>query len=195
MRIPNLFQASTTALLTVIFTFCLSIADQKDEVTTMDRFTFASLNRGEPISLSEFSGKVVMIVNTASECGLTFQYKGLEQLYQTYKDSGFVIIGVPSNDFGGQEPGMDTEIAEFCQLNFGISFPMTTKYNVRGKNAHPFYQLAQQILGKEASPKWNFHKYLIGRDQHLLTHFNSTTAPNDKHLIKALQNALAVNVD
>ena len=195
MRIPNLFQASTTALLTVIFTFCPSIADQEDEVTTVARFTFASLNKGEPISLSEFSGKVVMVVNTASECGLTFQYKGLEKLYQKYKDSGFVIIGVPSNDFGGQEPGMDTEISQFCQLNFGISFPMTTKYNVRGKEAHPFYQSAQQILGKEASPKWNFHKYLIGRDQHLLTHFNSTTAPNDKILIEALQNALAVNVD
>ena len=195
MQISNLFQASTTALLATIFAFCPSIADQKDEVTTMARFTFAPLTQGEPISLSEFSGKVIMVVNTASECGLTSQYKGLEQLYRTYKDSGFVIIGVPSNDFGGQEPGKDAEIAEFCQLNFGISFPMTTKYRVSGKGAHPFYHSAQQVLGKGARPRWNFHKYLIGRDQHLLTHFNSTTAPNDKRLIKALENALAVKAD
>ena len=195
MRISNLFQVSTPALLSIIFSFCPSIADQEDGITTMGRFTFASLTKDEPISLSEFSGKVVMVVNTASECGLTSQYKGLEQLYQTYKDSGFVIIGVPSNDFGGQEPGKDNEIAQFCQLNFGISFPMTTKYKVSGKDAHPFYHSAKQVLGKGARPKWNFHKYLIGRDQHLLTHFSSTTAPDDKRLIKALENALAVKVD
>ena len=157
MRISNQFQTSTTALLFIILSFCPSIADQEDETTTMARFTFASLTKDEPISLSEFSGKVVMVVNTASECGLTSQYKGLEKLYQTYKDSGFVIIGVPSNDFGGQEPGKDTEIAQFCQLNFGISFPMTTKYKVSGKDAHPFYHSAKQVLGKGARPKWNFH--------------------------------------
>ena len=195
MQISKLYQTLVIALFTITLVFRTVIAEQEDEVMSMARFTFASLAKGKPISLSEFSGKVVMVVNTASECGLTFQYKGLEQLYKAYKDSGFVIIGVPSNDFGGQEPGKDTEIAQFCQLNFEISFPMATKYKVKRKDAHPFYQSAQQILGKEAIPKWNFHKYLISRDQHLLTHFNSTTAPNDKHLIKVLRSALAVKVD
>ena len=195
MQISKMLQTLAIAILTAIMTPSVAIADQDYDVTTMARFNFESLAEGDTISLSEFSGKVVMVVNTASKCGLTSQYKGLEQLYQAYKDSGLIIIGVPSNDFGGQEPGIDTEIAQFCQLNFGISFPMTTKYKVRGKGAHPFYQSAQQILGKEASPKWNFHKYLIGRDQHLLAHFNSTTAPNDRRLIKALENALAVKVD
>ena len=195
MRISELFQASVNALIVVTFIFCPAIAELDDDSKSMSRFTFASISGGEPISLSEYSGKVVMVVNTASKCGLTFQYEGLEQLYQSYKDRGLVVLGVPSNDFGGQEPGSDTEIARFCQLNFGVSFPMTTKYKVRGKNAHPFYHSAQQILGKEASPKWNFHKYLIGRDQHLLNHFGSTTAPNDKRLVKALESALAVVVD
>ena len=195
MQISKIIQILIIQIFTTTLVSCTAIADQEGEVASMAQYTFASLAKGESVSLSEFSGKVVMVVNTASECGLTSQYKGLEQLYQAYKDSGFVIIGVPSNDFGGQEPGMDAEIARFCQLNFGISFPMTTKYRVRGKDAHPFYQSAQKILGKEASPKWNFHKYLIGRNQHLLTHFSSTTAPNDKHLIEALETALAVNVD
>ena len=195
MRISELFQASVNALIVVTLIFCPAIAELDDESKSMSRFTFASISGGEPISLSEYSGKVVMVVNTASKCGLTFQYEGLEQLYQLYKDRGLVILGVPSNDFGGQEPGSDTEIARFCQLNFGVSFPMTTKYKVRGKDAHPFYHSAQQILGKEASPKWNFHKYLIGRDQHLLNHFGSTTVPNDKRLVRALESALAVVVD
>jgi len=195
MRISELFQASVNALIVVTLIFCPAIAELDDESKSMSRFTFASISGGEPISLSEYSGKVVMVVNTASKCGLTFQYEGLEQLYQLYKDRGLVILGVPSNDFGGQEPGSDTEIAQFCELNFGVSFPMTTKYKVRGKDAHPFYHSAQQILGKEASPKWNFHKYLIGRDQHLLNHFGSTTVPNDKRLVRALESALAVVVD
>ena len=150
---------------------------------------------GSSKSLGDYTGKVLLIVNVASRCGFTKQYAGLQALNAAYADKGLAVLGFPCNDFGGQEPGKDTEIAQFCQLNFGISFPMTTKYKVSGRDAHPFYHSAKQVLGKGARPKWNFHKYLIGRDQHLLTHFSSTTSPNDKRLIKALENALAVKVD
>lgn len=154
-------------------------------------YSFQKLTGGEPLPLSDYRGKVVMIVNVASKCGFTKQYDGLEALYKKYQDRGFVIIGVPSNDFGGQEPGSSSEIADFCRLNFGVTFPMAAKEVVSGDNAHPFYKWAKQTLGFGTAPKWNFHKYLIGRDGRLVDYFFTTTAPDNARLTAAVERELA----
>lgn len=153
-------------------------------------FAFSSLIKQEPMPLSAYQGKVMLIVNTASQCGFTPQYAGLEKLYQTYKDAGLVIIGVPSNDFGGQEPGDSQEIANFCQINYGVSFPMTSKAKVSGDEAHPFYAWAKKTLGFGTAPKWNFHKYLVNRKGELIDYFNSTTSPESSRVKTAIEKAL-----
>jgi len=152
--------------------------------------TFAPLMSGEPINLDDLKGKVVLIVNTASKCGFTGQYDGLEKLYRNYKDKGLVVIGVPSNDFGAQEPGAEEDIADFCKFNYGVTFPMTAKYRVKGSNAHPFYKWARQELGFAGAPKWNFHKYLMNKRGELVNYFHSTTRPNSARLLKAIEAAL-----
>lgn len=152
--------------------------------------SFHTLVGHKSLPLSSFKGNVLIIVNTASKCGFTSQYAGLEKLYQTYKDRGLVILGVPSNDFGSQEPGTADEIAHFCQVNYGVSFPMTAKEVVSGKQAHPFYLWARQQLGFGTAPKWNFHKYLINRQGKLINYFYSTTKPDSPRFLKAVENAL-----
>lgn len=154
-------------------------------------YSFHTLTGHKPLPLSSFRGKVLLIVNTASKCGFTPQYAGLEKLYEQYKDKGLVILGVPSNDFGGQEPGSEEEITSFCQINYGVSFPMASKEVVSGKKAHPFYLWAKKKLGFGSSPKWNFHKYLIDQNGKLITYFYSFTAPNSSRLIKSIEKALA----
>lgn len=154
-------------------------------------FVFESLTEDKKLPLSNFKGNVVLIVNTASECGFTPQYKELEELYQLYKDKGLIIVGVPSNDFGKQEPGSNEEVAEFCQKNFGVTFPMTKKEVVSGKDAHPFYQWAKSKLTKPLSaPKWNFHKYLLDQEGHLVDFFASTTKPMSSKVKKAIEELL-----
>ncbi|MFI4918593.1 MAG: glutathione peroxidase [Legionellales bacterium] len=153
-------------------------------------YSFHTLVGNKPLALASFKGKVLLVVNTASHCGFTSQYAGLEKLYQQYKDRGLVIIGVPSNDFGKQEPGTSQEIAQFCQLNYGVSFPMTAKEVVSGANAHPFYLWAKKKLGFGSGPKWNFHKYLINRQGELITYYYSTTAPDAPRLVAAVEKAL-----
>lgn len=141
-------------------------------------FTAEALT-GQPISMAEYTGKLVLVVNTASQCGFTPQYAGLEQLYQTYKDQGLVILGFPCNQFGGQEPGDVAEIAQTCQLNYGVTFPMFAKVDVNGDNAHPLFQwltvAAPGLIGKAV--KWNFTKFLIGRDGEAITRFAPITKP------------------
>ncbi|RAP34737.1 glutathione peroxidase [Legionella quinlivanii] len=153
-------------------------------------YSFHQLAGGQELPLANFKGKVLVIVNTASKCGFTPQYTGLEKLYQDYKDRGLVIIGVPSNDFGKQEPGTEDEIGQFCQINYGVTFPMTGKEVVSGKNAHPFFQWAHKTLGFGSAPKWNFHKYLINRNGELVTYFFSTTAPDSTRFINAIEKEL-----
>jgi glutathione peroxidase len=153
-------------------------------------YSFTTLIGEEPLPLSQFKGKVLLIVNTASKCGFTKQYEGLEALYEKYKDKGLVIIGVPSNDFGKQEPGTSEEIASFCKLNYGVTFPMTSKQVVSGDAAHPFYKWARETLGFGTAPKWNFHKYLVDKNGRLIDYFNSTTAPDEKNLIDAIESLL-----
>ena len=152
-------------------------------------YNFTAID-GAPLPMSDFRGKVVLVVNTASRCGFTPQYEGLEALYKAYRAKGLVILGVPSNDFGGQEPGSEAEIKKFCTVNFNIDFPMTTKAVVRGPQAHPFYKWAKAKLGGQAEPKWNFHKILIGRDGQPIAGFASTVTPQDKTLKAAIEKAL-----
>ena len=149
-------------------------------------YSFESLD-GEPLPLSAYKGKVILVVNTASKCGFTPQYEGLEALYQTYKDRGLVVIGVPANDFGKQEPGTSSGIKACCKLNYGVSFPMATKQIVTGNDAHPFYLWVRKQLGFGASPKWNFHKYLVDTDGNASDFFLSTTAPDSDKLKRAIE--------
>lgn len=154
-------------------------------------YRFQSLMGGEPLPLSQFKGKVMLVVNTASHCGFTGQYAGLQALHDRYHEDGLVVIGVPSNDFGAQESGSAEEIADFCQLNYGVTFPMTAKEIVSGDKAHPFYQWARRSLGFGTAPKWNFHKYLVNRQGKAIDHFNSTTNPDAKSMVEAIEAALA----
>ena len=155
------------------------------------QFTMNSIE-GKPVSLKQYEGKVMIIVNTASKCGFTPQYKGLEELYQKYKDQGLEILGFPCNQFGKQEQGNESEISEFCELNYGVSFPMFAKIDVNGPDASPLFKnLKQQkpgLLGSE-SIKWNFTKFLIGRDGKAILRAAPLTKPED--LETEIQQALA----
>ena len=148
-------------------------------------FEFNSL-RGQPLPLNAFKGHPLLIVNTASKCGFTPQYKGLEAVWQKYKDEGLVVLGVPSNDFANQEPGGADEIATFCEMNFGVDFPLTAKVSVKGSDAHPLFKWIGAQGGFLSKPRWNFYKYLIGRDGKLKTWFASTTAPESAKFEKAI---------
>ena len=157
--------------------------------TTALDFSFTAID-GNSLPLSSFKGKAVLLVNTASHCGFTSQYGELQALWRRYRDRGFVVLGVPSNDFGGQEPGTNTEIKTFCEVNFDVDFPLTEKVHVKGEKAHAFYAWAEKELGALAKPRWNFHKYLIAPDGRLVDWFSSVTSPNSARLIQAIENVL-----
>ena len=143
---------------------------------------------GQPMPLCQYAGKVILVVNTASYCGFTSQYDGLEKLYARLRDRGLVVLGFPSNDFGEQEPGSDKEIADFCRLTYGVEFPMTSKTTVKGSTAHPFFKaLATQSGGR---PMWNFHKYLIDRSGTQVLSFTSLTRPDDRELLARIEEFL-----
>ncbi|MDP3637028.1 MAG: glutathione peroxidase [Azonexus sp.] len=150
--------------------------------------SFPGLQDGKAQSLCQYQGKVILVVNTASFCGFTSQYEGLEKLYANLKGKGLVVVGFPANDFGEQEPGSSKEIADFCRLTYGVEFPMMGKTVVKGKDANPFYQQLAQITG--SSPKWNFHKYLINRDASQVLAFGSSTTPDDQALLKKIDEFL-----
>jgi glutathione peroxidase len=144
--------------------------------------------KGQGADLCDYSGKVVLVVNTASFCGYTPQYKGLESLYQKYRAQGLVVLGFPSNDFGAQEPGTNEQVADFCERTYAVKFPMFDKSVVKGAGAGPVYQ--GLIAASGEAPKWNFHKYLIGRDGKLLESFASKVAPEDPKLVSAVERAI-----
>ena len=152
-------------------------------------FTFTALD-GRALPLSRFAGKAVLLVNTASQCGFTPQYAGLQKLHESYGPRGLVVLGVPSNDFGAQEPGSEKEIRQFCETGFGVDFPMTAKQKVIGGNAHPLYRWIAGELGEGAAPRWNFHKYLFGREGQLIDAWPSKVAPQAPELVKAIETAL-----
>ncbi len=154
-------------------------------------YSFIAID-GQPLPLKQFEGKAVLVVNTASQCGFTPQYKALLDLAEKYRERGLVIIGVPSNDFGAQEPGSSTDIKEFCVTNYGINFPLTEKTKVSGDDAHPFYRWAVQNLGVVARPMWNFHKYLIAPDGRIVDWFSSVTKPDSARVINAIEAVLPV---
>jgi glutathione peroxidase len=153
-------------------------------------FTFDGID-GNPLPLAAWKGKAMLVTNTASFCGYTKQYAGLQQLWEKYESKGLVVVGVPSNDFGGQEPESEVKIKEFCRGAFGITFPLTAKTVVRGAGAHPFYQWAKSVLGEKAAPAWNFHKYLVGRDGELRAAFPAQVPPDHPDLIAAIERELA----
>ena len=152
-------------------------------------FSFTSID-GDPLPLSTFKGKPVLVVNTASKCGLTPQYEGLEQLYRDYKAKGLVVLGVPCNQFAGQEPGSEAEIKTFCQVKFDVDFPMTSKVDVKDAGRHPFYAWAEDKLGTPAVPVWNFHKILVGKDGEAIAAFGPRTPPQDESITEAVEKAL-----
>jgi len=141
----------------------------------------------EVINLSEFRGKTILLVNVASKCGFTKQYTGLQTLYEKYKDKNFIVLGVPSNQFGGQEPGSNSEIKNFCEANFNITFPITDKVDVKGDGAHIIYKWAKENHGNSTVPKWNFHKILINKDGKVQNTFNSFITPLSDKIIKQIE--------
>jgi glutathione peroxidase len=151
--------------------------------------SFPRLQDEKPQSLCQYSGQVVLVVNTASYCGFTGQYKGLEALYAKYKDRGLVVLGFPSNDFGNQEPGSGKEIAEFCTNTYGVKFPMFGKTHVRGDEANPLHAELIKLTG--TAPKWNFYKYLVGRDGRTVTAYSSMTSPDDREFVQDIEKRLA----
>jgi glutathione peroxidase len=153
------------------------------------QFSFTSID-GDPIAMADFAGKAVLVVNTASRCGFTPQYDALQRVWETYRDRGLVVLGVPSNDFGGQEPGTEAQIKAFCETNFSVDFPMTEKQEVVGSGAHPFYRWAAQVGGADKAPSWNFHKYLIGPDGQFVAAIPTRVSPTDPKAIETIEKAL-----
>ena len=151
-------------------------------------FEFNSID-GDLIKLSQYKDKVIVVVNVASRCGYTPQYEDLQRLWTEYKSRNLVVLGIPTNNFR-QEPGNNKEIKDFCETNFGITFPMTEKTNVIGGNSHPFYKWARKDYGIGAIPKWNFHKIIIGKDGKVAETFSSITKPSSIKFIKAIEDLI-----
>ena len=147
---------------------------------------------GKNIELSEFKNKAVLVVNVASNCGFTKQYADLQKLWEIYKDKGLIVLGVPSNQFGSQEPGTNEEIKNFCTVNFNINFPMTDKVEVKGENAHSIYIWAKDNFGKSAVPKWNFHKILINTEGKIQNTYSSLTKPSSKKITEEIEKILNI---
>ena len=160
-----------------------------DSSKTLFDFKIKSIS-GDVISLSKFKGQTLMLVNVASNCGFTKQYDDLQKLYDNYKDKGLIVVGIPSNQFGGQEPGKNSEIKDFCETNFNITFPMTSKYDVKGDSAHPIYLWAKETYGNSTVPKWNFHKILINKDGKVEDTYASFTNPMSKKILEKLEQIL-----
>ena len=171
--------------LTLLATLALPAAERKVPMSLYD-ITLNTL-AGKPQSLAAYKGKVVLAVNVASECGYTPQYAGLQKLHLDLKDQGLVVLGFPCNQFGGQEPGTAAQIESFCQKNYGVTFPLFEKLDVKGANQAPLYQF---LTAKHGEPAWNFHKYLIGKDGQVLQAFSSKVAPDSTELKAAIEAAL-----
>ena len=153
-------------------------------------FDFKTID-GKPLPMRQFAGKAVLVVNVASFCGLTPQYSDLQKLHEAFGPKGLVVLGVPSNDFGAQEPKTEPEIAKFCETSYGVTFPMTSKEKVIGVGAHALYRWVVAQAGEDAAPKWNFHKYLIGKKGELLETFGSRVSPAAPELMKSIEQVLA----
>jgi len=153
------------------------------------QFTFQSLT-GANMPLERWTGQPILLVNSASECGFTPQYTGLQKIWAEYRPSGLVVLGIPCNDFGGQEPGSNEEIAAFCTEKYSVTFPMTTRQSIIGPSPHPLFIAMREEFTSDILPKWNFHKYLFGRDGDLIEHFPSTTETGDPRFRHAIERNL-----
>ena len=173
----------------LIFMFSFLNKGISDNSKTLFDFKINTIN-GDELNLSTYKGKTVLIVNVASNCGFTKQYDDLQNLYDTYREKGLVILGIPSNQFGGQEPGSEDEIKDFCKTNFNITFPMTSKYDVKGENAHPIFLWAKKSFGNSTVPKWNFHKILVNKNGKIVDTFASFTNPKSNKIIKKIEDIL-----
>lgn len=177
---------SPLAMLIVVILLLGTIMPSRAASMSAHDFEFTSIE-GAPMPLSAYRGQPVLIVNTASFCGYTGQYEGLQALWTKYRERGLVVIGVPSNDFGGQEPKGEAAIKEFCELNYDVDFPLTKKQVVKGDAAHPLFRWAASVGGNEARPGWNFHKLLIGPDGELVRAFPTATEPMSTDVTNAVE--------
>jgi len=179
-------------IITILLVVIATIQAEEQMMNNIYDFTMEDIS-GNEVELEGYKGKVILIVNTASKCGFTYQYEGLEKLYETYKDSGLVILGFPANNFLKQEPGSDEEIATFCRLNYGVTFLMFSKISVKGKDIHPLYEyLTSKESDHEFGGKisWNFNKFLISRDGKIINRFGSKVKPGSDEIINAIEDAL-----
>ena len=183
----NRIYALLIILITIMFLFSNKASAKYDKL--IYDFEIESIT-GEKIDFSKYKSKVILLVNVASECGFTKQYTDLQKLWETYKDKGLIVIGLPSNQFGGQEPGTNADIQKFCKVNFDINFPMTTKIDVKGKNIDPIYKWALENYGKKSEPKWNFYKILINKDGKIEQTYSSMTNPMSKKITSDIEEIL-----
>jgi glutathione peroxidase len=163
-----------------------------EKATSIYDFTVTDID-GQKVSLADYKGKVLLIVNVASECGYTPQYEGLQKIYSKYREMGFVVLGFPANNFNGQEPGSDAEIKEFCTVNYGVEFPMFSKISVKGEDIHPLYKYltSEEASGEEAGEiTWNFNKFLVDPSGKVIARFASKDKPESEKVVAAIQNAL-----
>ena len=169
-----------------------SPADQPKGISPLYNFTVTDID-GNDVTLSEYRGKVLLIVNVASRCGYTPQYEGLQKIFEEYREMGLLVLGFPANNFGNQEPGSDEEIKEFCSLNYGVSFPMFSKISVKGADIHPLYQY---LTSEETNPKfageisWNFNKFLVDPSGKIIARFDSKDKPESDEVVQAIEKAL-----
>ncbi|SHF27278.1 glutathione peroxidase [Fodinibius roseus] len=179
----------TLGLLIIFSLMSLTIAEKP--VDSVHNFSLTTID-GKEASLDKYNGKVLLIVNTASECGFTPQYEGLQALYEKYKDEGLVVLGFPANNFGGQEPGTDEEIKQFCKVNYDVSFPMFSKISVKGEDQHPLFNYLTSASNPDFTGeiKWNFEKFLVDKEGTLVRRFRSDTTPKSNQILKAIETAL-----
>jgi glutathione peroxidase len=190
--LPLLYRGLLVACMGITTAFAGDAKPTAAECPSVLRQTVERLQDEKPQNLCQYAGQVVVVVNTASYCGFTPQYKSLEALYDKYKDKGLVVLGFPSNDFS-QEPGNNQKIADFCENTYGVKFPMFSKTTVRGSDASPLFKQLTQLT--DTSPKWNFYKYLISRDGKQVKSFASTTDPMDKTFLAEVEKLLATRVN
>jgi len=180
--------------LIIILIIIFNVYNFNTKVNSMENKNFYNFKlesiTGEIINFNNYKGKTVLLVNVASNCGFTKQYSDLQNLWEKYKERDLIVLGIPSNQFGGQEPGSNAEIKDFCETNFNINFPMTSKYDVKGENAHEIYKWAKDSFGKGAIPKWNFHKILINKNGKIHETYASFTNPMSKKIINELEKIL-----
>ena len=185
MKIKDIIKLVSSIIL-IMFIFTKSTASNYDKL--FFDYSIKSIN-GKTINLKDYNNKAILLVNVASYCGFTKQYKDLQNLWDTYKEKGLIVLGVPSQSFG-QEKNDENQIKEFCELNFNITFPLTSIYDVKGDNAHDIYKWAKKNYGKKSIPKWNFYKILINKDGKIEDVFSSLTNPNSKKIKKSIENIL-----